>query len=188
MSTLCPLGLVLHLQRVVVVAVVVQLLRCVWLLVTLWTVVRQASLSFTISQSLLKLMSIELVMPSNHLIPCLPLLLLNSIFPSIRVFFSESAVHITWPKSWSFSFSISPSNEYSELISFRIDWLDLLVVQGTSRFTSLLQNYNSKASVLWCSAFFTVQLTCLYMTAGKTKKNLQSICFQKLFTQWTLED
>ena len=148
---------------------------------TLWTVVRQASLSFTISQSLLKLMSIELVMPSNHLIPCLPLLLLNSIFPSIRVFFSESAVHITWPKSWSFSFSISPSNEYSELISFRIDWFDLLSVQGTLK--NLLQHCSLRALVLWCSAFFTVQLTCLYMTAGKTKKNLQSICFQKLFTQ-----
>ena len=186
MSTLCPLGLVLHLQIVVVAAVVVQFLRCVWLLVTLCTVVRQAFLSFTISQSLLKLMSIELVMPANHLIICLPLLLLTSIFPSFRVFFSESGVRITWPRAWSFSFSISPSNEYSELISFRIDGFDLLAGQGTLK--NLLQHHSLRALVLWCSDFFIVQLTCLYMTTGKTKKNLQSVCFQKLFTQWTLED
>ena len=146
----------------------------VQLLATSWTTAHQASLSFTISQSLLKLMSIELVMPSNHLIPCLPLLLLNSIFPSIRVFFSESAVHITWPKSWSFSFSISPSNEYSELISFRIDWFDLLSVQGTLK--NLLQHCSLRALVLWCSAFFTVQLSHPYMATVKTIT----------LTRWTL--
>ena len=165
MSTLCPLGLVLHLQRVVVVAVVVQLLRCVWLLVTLWTVVRQASLSFTISQSLLKLMSIELVMPPNHLTLCRPLLL-PSIFPSIRAFSNDSVLCIRWPKYWSFSFSISPSYEYSGLISFRIDWLDLFAVQGTLK--SLLQHHSSNASVLWRSAFFMVHLSHPYMTTGKT--------------------
>ena len=131
-------------------------------------------------------MSIELVMPCNPLILCLPLLLLTSIFPSFRVFFSESGVRITWPRAWSFSFSISPSNEYSELISFRIDGFDLLAGQGTLK--NLLQHHSLRALVLWCSAFFIVQLTCLYMTTGKTKKNLQSVCFQKLFTQWTLED
>ena len=110
----------------------------------------------TSSQSLLKLLSIELVMPSNHLILCRPLLLLPSIFPSIRVFSDESVLCIRWPKYWSFSFSISPSNEYSGLISFRMDWLDLLAVQGTLK--SLLQHHSSKASILWCSAFFTVQL------------------------------
>ena len=117
----------------------------------------QASLSFTIYWSLLKLMFIDLVMPSNHLILCRPLLLLPSIFPSIRVFSSESALYIRWPKDWSFSFSISPSNEYSGLISFRMDWLDLLAVQGTLK--SLLQHHCSKALVLQCSAFFTVQLS-----------------------------
>ena len=117
----------------------------------------QASLSFTVSRSLLKLMSIESVMPSNHLILCHPLLLLPSIFPSIRVFSNESALHIRWPNYWSFSFSISPSNEYSGLISFRTDWLDLLAVQGTLK--SLLQHHSSKASVLWRLAFFTVQLS-----------------------------
>ena len=111
-------------------------------------------------------MSIELVMPSNHFILCRPFLLLPSIFPSIRVFSKESVLHIRWPKYWSFSFSISPSNEYSRLISFRVDWLDLLAVQGTLK--SLLQHYSSKASVLQCSAFFMVQLSYLYMTIGKT--------------------
>ena len=129
-----------------------------------WTAARQASLSITNSQSLLKLMSIELVMPSNHLILCPPLLPL-SIFPSIKVISSESVLHIRWPY-WSFSFSISPSNEYSGLISFRMDWLDLLAVQRTLK--SLLQHHSSKASILWCSAFFLVQLSHPYMTTGKT--------------------
>ena len=133
---------------------------------TPWAVARQASLSITNSQSLLKLMSIESVMPSNHLILCHPLLLLPSIFPSIRVFCKESVLHIRWPKYWSFSFNISPSNEYSGLISFRMDWLDLLAVQGTLK--SLLQHHNSKASILQCSAFFIVQLSHSYMTTGKT--------------------
>ena len=123
-------------------------------------------LSFTISQSLLKLVSIESIVPSNSLILCHPLLLLPSIFPSIRVFSNKSALCIRWPKYWSFSFSISPSNEYSGLISFRIDWLDLLAVQGTLK--SLLQHHSSKASVLWCSAFFMVQLSHPYTTTGKT--------------------
>ena len=120
----------------------------------------------TNSQSLFKFMSIESMMPSNHLILCCPLLLLPLVFPSIRVFFSESGFHIRWPKYWSFSFSISPSNEYSGLIFFRMDWLDLLEVQGTLK--SLLQHHGSKASVLWCSAFFTVQVSYPYMTTGKT--------------------
>ena len=127
------------------------------LFATPWTGAHQASLSFTIFHSLLKLMSIESVMPSNHLVLCRPLLLLPSIFPSIRVFSNESALHIRWPKCWSFSFSISPSNEYSGLISFRIDWLDLLAVQGTLK--SLLQHQSSKAPILWRSAFFMVQLS-----------------------------
>ena len=131
-----------------------------------WTAAHQASLSITNSQSLLKLMSIESVMPSNHLILCHPLLLLPPIPPSNRVFSSESALHIRWPKYWSFSFSISPSNEYSGLISFRMDWLDLLAVQGTLK--SLLQHHSSKASILRHSAFFTVQLSHPYMTTGKT--------------------
>ena len=134
----------------------IQLLSCVWLFVTPWTTACQASLSIINSQSLLKLMSIEAVMPSNHLILCHPLLYLPSIFPSIRVFSNESAVCIRWPKFWSFSFNISPSNEHSGLISFRMDWLDLLAVQGTLK--SLLQHHSSKASILWRSAFFTVQL------------------------------
>ena len=144
----------------------VQSLSRVRLFVTPWTAAHQASLSITNSQSLLKLMPIELVMPSNHLILYHPLLLLPSIFPSIRVFSSESALRIRWPKYWSFSFNISPSNEYSGLISFRMDWLDLLAVQGTLR--SLLQHHSSKASILWCSAFFIVQLSHPYMTTGKT--------------------
>ena len=125
----------------------------------------QASLSITNSRSLLRLMSIESVMPSNHLIFCHPLLLLPSIFPSIRVFSKESVLCIRWPKYWSFSFSISPSNEHSGLISLRMDWLDLLVVQGTLK--SLLQHHSSKASILRRSAFFTVQLSHPYMTTGK---------------------
>ena len=139
----------------------VQLLSCVQLCVTPWTATLQASLSITNSQNLLKLMSIESVMPSNHLILCHPLLLLPSIFPSIRVLSKESALHIRWPKYWSFSFSISPSNEHSGLISFRMDWLDLLAVQGTLK--SLFQHHTSKASILWCSVFFIVQLSHPYM-------------------------
>ena len=143
----------------------VQLLSCVWLFATPWTAACQASLSITNSQSLPKLMSIELVMPSNHLILCRPLLLLPSIFPNIRVFSDESALRIRWPKDWSFSFSISPSSEHSALISFRIDWFDLLSVQGTLK--SLLQHHSSKASIPQCSAFFMVQLSHPYMTTGK---------------------
>ena len=127
----------------------------------------QASLSITNPRSLLKLMSIELVMLSNHLILCCPLLLLPSIFPSIRVFTNESVLCIRWPKYWSFSFSISPSSEYSGLISFRIDWLDLLAVQGI--LNSLHQHHSSKTPILWHSAFFTVQLSHLYMTTWKNK-------------------
>ena len=138
----------------------------VWSFATPWTAARQASLSITNSQRLLKLMSIKSVMPSNHLILCHPLLLLPSIFPNIKIFSSESVLHNRWPKYWSFSFSISPSNEYSGLISFRIDWLDLLAVQGTVN--SLLQHHSSKASTLWCLAFFMVQLSHPYMTTGKT--------------------
>ena len=133
---------------------------------TPWTTACQAYLSITNSLSLPKLMSIESVMPSKHLILCRPLLLLPSIFPSIKVFSNESARHMRWPKYWSFSFSISPSNEHPGLISFRMDWLDLLAVQGTLK--SLLQHYSSKASVLPCSAFFTVQLSHSYITTGKT--------------------
>ena len=133
---------------------------------TPWTAACQASLSITNFCSLLKLMSFELVMPPNHLILCHPLLLLPSILPSIRVFSNESVLHIRWPKYWSFSFSISPSNEFSGLISFRMDWFDLLAVQGTLK--SLLQHHSSKASVLWYSAFFMVQLSHPYMTTRKT--------------------
>ena len=134
--------------------------------VTPRTAARQAPRSSTVSWSLLKFISIESVMPSNHLILCHPLLLPPSIFPSIRVFSKESVLSITWPKYWSFSFSISPSNEYSGLIFFRLDWFDLLAVQRTLK--SLLQHYSSKASILWCSAFFMVQLSHPYMTTGKT--------------------
>ena len=144
----------------------VQSLSHVWLFVTPWTAARQASLSITNSWSLLKLKSIESVMPSNHLILYCPLLLLPSIFPSFRVFSNESALHIRWPKYWSFSFNISPSSEHSGLISFRMDWLDLLAVQGTLK--SLLQHHSSKASVFRHSAFFMVQLSHPYMTTGKT--------------------
>ena len=133
---------------------------------TSWTAAHQASLSITNSRSLLKLMFIELVIPSNHLILCCPLLLLPSTFPSIRVFSNETALHIRWSKYWSFSYSISPSSEYSGLIFFKMDWLDLLAVQGTLK--SLLQHHSSKASILWHSAFFIVQLSHPYMTTGKT--------------------
>ena len=144
----------------------VQWLSHVWLFATPWTTARQISLSITNSQSLLKLMCIESVMPSNHLFLCCPLLLLPSVFPSTRVFSNESVLQIKRPKYWSFSFSLSPSNEYSGLISFTMNWLDLLAVQGTLK--SLLQHYSSKASILPCSAFFIVQLSHPYMTTGKT--------------------
>ena len=144
----------------------VQSLSRVRLFVTLRTAAPQTSLSITNSQSLPKLMSIESVMPSNHLILCWPLLLPPSIFPRIKVFPNESVLHIRWPKYWSFSFNISTSNEYSGLISFRMDWLDLLAVQGTLK--SLLQHHSSKAPILWHSAFFVVQLSHPYMTTGKT--------------------
>ena len=143
----------------------VQSLSHVLLFATPWTAARQASLSITNSRSLLKLMSIESVLPSNHLILCHPIFLLPSIFPSIRVFSNESALCIRWPKYWGFSYSLSPSNEYLGLISFRMDWLDLLAVQGTLR--SLLQHCSSKASILGCSAFCMVQLSHAYMTTGK---------------------
>ena len=138
----------------------------VWLFATPWIAAHQASLSITKSWSLLKLMSIESVMPSNHLILSRPLLLLPSVFPSIMVFSNESVLRIRWPKYWSFSFNISPSNEHPGLISFRMDWLDLLAVQRTLK--SLLQHHSLKASILQCSAFFTVQLSHPYMTIGKT--------------------
>ena len=144
----------------------VQSLSHVRLFATPWTVAHQASLSITNSQSLLKLMSIQLVMPSNHLILCHSLLFLSSIFPSIRVFSNESVLLIRWPEYWSFSFNINPSNEYSGLISFRMDLLDLITVQGTLK--SLLQHYSSKALILWCSGLFLVQLSHPYMTTGKT--------------------
>ena len=142
----------------------VQSLSRLRLFATLWTVAHHTSLSKINSLSLLKLMSIELVMPSNRLILCPPLLLLPSIFPSKRVFWYESVLRIRWPKYWNFSFSIIPSKEIPGLISFRMDCLDLLAVQGT--FKSLLQHHSSKASVLWCSAFFMVQLSHPYMTTG----------------------
>ena len=144
----------------------IQWLSRVRLFATPWTAARQASLSITSSRSPPKPMSIELVMPYIHLILCRPLLLLPSIFPSIRVFSNESALCIRWPKYWSFSFNISPSNEHPGLISFRMVWLGFLTVQGTLK--SLLQHHSSKASVLWHSAFFTVQLSHPYMTTGKT--------------------
>jgi len=143
-----------------------QSLSRVWLFVTPWIAACQASLSITNSLSLLKLMSIESVMPFNHLILYRLLLLPPSIFPSIRVSSDESVLHVRWPKYWSFNISISSSNEYSELISFKIDWLDLLTVKGTLK--SLLQHHSSKASILRCSAFFIVQHSHLYMTTGKT--------------------
>ena len=140
---------------------------------TPWTAAHQDSLSITNSRSLLKFMSIDLVMPSNHLILCHPLLLLPSIFPSIRVFSSESVLHIRWPKYWSFSFSISPSNEYSGLISFRMDWLDLFAVQGTLK--SLLQHHSLEASILQCSAFFI-----FYLINGKGQKTFITGQFKKM--------
>ena len=143
---------------------------------TPWTAACQASLSIANSQSLLKLMSIESMMPSSHLILCCPLLLPPSIFPSIRVFSNESVLRIRWSEYWSFTFSISPCNEYSGLISFRMDWLDLLAVQGTLK--SLLQHHSSKASILWRSAVFIVQLPHPYMTTGKTIA----------FTRWAFVD
>ena len=143
---------------------------------TPWTAAHQASLSFTNSWSLLKLMSIESVMPSNHLILCRPLLLQPSIFPNIRVFSNESALRVGWPNYWSLSFNISPSNEYSGLISFRMDWLDLLAVQGTLK--SLFQQHSSKASTLQVSAFFIVQLLHPHVTTGKTIA----------LTRWTFVD
>ena len=154
-------------------AVVAQSLSCVLLFVTPWTAAHQASLSITNSRSLLRLMSIELVMSSNHLILCGPLLLSPSIFASIKIFSNESALHIRWPVYWSFSLSISPSSEYSGLISFRIDWFDL-AVQRTLK--SLLQQHNLKASILWRSTFFLVQPSHPYMTTGKTRA----------LTMWTL--
>ena len=154
----------------------VQSLSRVWLFLTPWTAACQASLSITNSRSLLKLVSIESVMPFNHLIFCHPLLLPPSIFPSIRVFSNESALHIRWPKDWSFSFSISPSNEYSGLISFRMGWVDLLAVQGTLK--SLLQHRSSKALILWCSAFI-VQLSHSNMTTGKNHSfDFTDLCWQ----------
>ena len=144
----------------------VQLLSCVWLFATPWIAACQATLSITDSRSLLKFISIELVMPSSHLILCCPLLLLPSIFPSIRIFSNESALHIRRPKYWRLSFTISPSNERPGLIFFRMDWLDLLAAQRSPK--SLLQHHSSKASILWCSAFLIVQLSYPYMTTGKT--------------------
>ena len=146
--------------------VFVQSLSCIWFVVTPWTAAGQASLSITISWSLLKLMLIESVMPSNHLSLCHLLLLLPSIFPSFGFFSSESALCIRWSKYWSFSFSIIPSSEYSGLISFRIDWFDLLAVQGTLE--SLIQHHSLKIPILWRSAFFMVQHSHPYMTTGKT--------------------
>ena len=152
----------------------VQFLSHVQLFATPWIAARQASLSITNSRSLLKLMSIESVMPASNLILCRPLLLLTPMLPSIRVFSNESTLHMRWPKYWSFSFSINPSNEHPGLISFRMDWLDLLAVQGTLK--TLLQHHSSKASILLHSAFFTVQLSHPYMTTGKTTA----------LTRWTL--
>jgi len=144
----------------------IQSLSRVWLFVTPWIAARQASLSITNSRSSLTLTSVQSVMPSSHLILCRPLLLLSAIPPSIRVFSNQSTLHMRWPKYWSFSFNIIPSKEIPGLISFRMDWLDLLAVQGTLK--SLLQHHGSKASILWRSAFFTVQLSHPYMTTGKT--------------------
>ena len=158
----------------------VQSLSYVWLFVTSWTAAHQASLSITNSWTFLKLMSIKSVMPFNHLILCHPLLFPPSIFSSIRVFSNESVLCIKWPKDWSFSFSITPYKQYLGLISFKIDWLDLLAVQGTLR--SVPQPHSSEASVLWCSAFFMVQLSHLYMTAGKTIAfGYMDLCWQSLF-------
>ena len=161
-------------MHIISVSQSVQSLSHVWLFVTPWTAARQASLSITNSWNLLKLMSIESVMPSNHLILCRPLLFPPSIFPSIRVFSNELALCITWPKYWSFSFNISSSNGHPGLISFRIDWLDFLAVQGTLK--SLLQHHSSKASILRCSAFFTVQLCII-----KSKRSYIGQLFQTVY-------
>ena len=162
----------------------VQSLSCIWLFATYWTAGRQASLSITNSWSSPKPMSMELVMPSNHLILCCPLLLLPSIFPSIRVFSNESLLWIKWPKYSSLSFNISPSDAHPGLIFFRMDWLDLLAVQGTLK--SLLQHHSSKASILRHSAFFIVQLLDPYMTIGKTINSVQSLRRVQLFLiSWT---
>ena len=168
-----------HLAKLIMFSSV-QSLSCVWLFATPWTAAHQASLSITNSQNPPKPMSIESVMPSNHLILCCRLLLLPPIPPSIRVFSNESTLCMRWSKYWSFSFSISPSNEHSGLISFRMDWLDLLAVQGLDLLAakSLLQHHSSKASILWHSAFFTVQLSHPYMTTGKTTA----------LTRWTFGD
>ena len=163
-----------------VVSQLVQLLSRVWLFATPWSAAHQASLSVINSWSLLKLMSIELVMPSNHLTLCRPLLLLPSIFPRIRVFSSKSVLPIRWPKYWSFSFSISPSNEYSGLVSFRMDWLDLLAVQGALK--SLPQHHSSKASILQRSAFFIVQLSHPYITTGKAIALTRQIFVSKVMS------
>ena len=161
------------------------------LFVTPWTAAHQASLSIYNTGSLPKFMSIESVMPSSHLILCGPLLLLPSIFPSIRVFSNEPVLYIRWPKYWSFSFNISPSKKHSGLISFRMDWLDLLAVQRTLK--NLLQHHSSKASILQCSAFFTVQLSHPYMTTGKTIAltrrtfvgKVISLCFLICYLGWS---
>ena len=154
----------------------VQLLSCVQLFATPWTIAHQASQSITNSRSLLKLIFIESVMPFNHLILCRPLLLPPSIFPSNRVFSNQSVLHLRWPKYWSFSFSVNPSNEYSGLISFRMDFLEFLAVQGTLK--SLLQHHSTKASILQHSAFFIVQLSHPYMTTGKTIFDQMDLCWQ----------
>ena len=156
--------------------VVVQLLSSVWLFATPGTAAHQAPLSSTLSWSLLKFMSIESVMPSNHLLLCWPLVLLPSIFPCIRVFSNESVLYIKWPKYWNFSFSISASKEYLGLIFFRIDWFDLLAAQGTLK--SLLQHHSSKATILLCSTFCMVQLLHLYMTTGKPITDYMDLCWQ----------
>ena len=162
----------------------VQSLSYVWFFATPQTAGCQASLSITNTQSLLKLMSIESVMSSSHLIICHVLLLPSSISPSIRVFSNESALHIRWPKYWSFSFNISPSNEHPGLISIMIDWLDLLAVQETLK--SLLQYHSSKASILWCSAFFIVQLSHLYMPTGKIIALIRWIFVDKIMSPFLM--
>ena len=168
----------------------VQSLNCVWLFATPWTAAHQASLSITNSRSSLRLMSIKLVMPSSHLILCRPLLLLPPIPLSIKVFSNESALRMRWPKYWSFSLSISPSNEHPALVSYRMDWLDPLAVQGTLK--SLLQHHSSKASIFQHSAFFTVQLSHPYITTGKTTAltrwtfvgKVMSLLFNMLSSWW----
>ena len=164
--------------------VVVQSLSHVWLFAHPWTVARQASLSFTISPSLLKLMSIESLMPSNRLVLCYPLLLLPSIFPSIRVFSTESALCIRCPKYWSFNFFISPSNEYSRLISFRIHWFDLLAVQGNLK--GLLQHHSWKASILQYSAFFMVQLSHVHDCWKNHSFDYVDLCWQSNVSDWLI--